>query len=56
MPQDAKYPADGTELNEPPKPEQLPVAAEPKPAPPPVLDITDEEWIAASQSCCGRKE
>ena len=36
--------------------------AEPKPDEPPApaksgaLDITDEEWIAASQSCCGGKE
>jgi hypothetical protein len=26
---------------------------EPPPPAPPSLDITDEEWIAASQSCCG---
>ena len=39
------------------EPTDEPKPAEPKPAPepPPPLDITDEEWIAASQACCGRK-
>jgi hypothetical protein len=39
------------------EPRDEPRAPEP-PAPPPIvpLDITDEEWIAASQSCCGRQE
>jgi hypothetical protein len=48
-------------MSEPTEPTQTPdepKPAEPQaPAPPPsTLDITDEEWIAASQSCCGRKE
>jgi hypothetical protein len=54
-------------MSEPTEPPQTP--DEPKPdeprapdaprgaaVPPATLDITDEEWIAASQSCCGRKE
>ena len=40
-----------------PKPDEPRAADEPKiPTAPPALDITDEEWIAASQACCGRKE
>lgn len=45
-------------MNDPtdePKPEEPKATDEPKAAPEPALDITDEEWIAASQSCCGRK-
>ena len=45
-------------MNDPtdePKPEEPKAADEPKAAPEPALDITDEEWIAASQACCGRK-
>ena len=46
-------------MNDPtdePNPDEPRVADEPKPAPEPApLDITDEEWIAASQACCGRQ-
>lgn len=46
-------------MNDPtdePKPEEPKATDEPKAAPEPAaLNITDEEWIAASQSCCGRK-
>jgi hypothetical protein len=46
------------EPTEPTPPSDEPKPAEPSPpAPPPsTLDITDEEWIAASQSCCGRHD
>jgi hypothetical protein len=47
-----------SEPNDPadaPKPQNP--TPDPKPAPkPPPVDISDEEWIAASQSCCGRGE
>ncbi len=46
-----------TEPPDEPKPEEpKPDEPKPDPVPPPALDITDEEWIAASQACCGRKE
>jgi hypothetical protein len=46
-----------TEPRDEPKPEEPPVPDAPKPADRPAPpDITDEEWIAASQSCCGHKE
>lgn len=41
-----------------PKPDEAQAPDKP-PAPkepPATLDITDEEWIAASQSCCGWQE
>jgi len=48
---------EATEPKDEPKPKAPHAADEPKPAQaPPALDITDEEWIAASQSCCGRKD
>jgi hypothetical protein len=46
-----------SEPTDTPQPPDEPKPAEPPvPAPPTPLDITDEEWIAASQSCCGRQD
>lgn len=42
-----------------PKPEPNPPAAPPAapdPAPPPEPEITLEEWVAASQACCGKRD
>jgi hypothetical protein len=56
----------GAEMTEPTDPLQQPdepkgdepraTDTPPSPPKPPTLDITDEEWIAASQSCCGKHE
>ena len=36
-----------------PTDDPTPPAAQPPPEPPPEPEITLDEWIAATQSCCG---